>query len=82
MQELVDAAIHEYGPQLAHALMNGIGGEAARSETATLSEPLKKMIYNQPRAKQWLADALASDTFPSKLVGDSEKREWLQKVMK
>ena len=79
---MVNAAIQEYGPQLAHALMIGIGGEAARSETDTLSEPLKKMILNQPRAKQWLIDALASDTFPSKLVGDSEKRIWLQKIVK
>ena len=79
---MVDAAICEYGPQLARALLKGIGGEAARSETETLSEPLKKMIFKQPRARQWLADALASDAFPSKLVGDLEKRTWLQKVMK
>lgn len=77
---MLNAAMQEYGPQLAYALIRGIGGDAARSELDTLSEPLKKLVVKQPKARQWLTDALASDTFPGKSVGDTEKRIWLQKV--
>ena len=79
---MLDGAIQEYGPLLSRALMRGIGGDAARSELDALAEPLKKLISNEPKAKMWLADALSGDSFPSQLVGDTEKRRWLQKVMK
>jgi len=79
---MANAAMQEYGPQLAYGLINGIGGEAARSELDTLSEPLKKLVLKQSKARQWLTDALASDTFPGKSVGETEKRVWLQKVYK
>ncbi|MCJ1247252.1 hypothetical protein MMC30_004466 [Trapelia coarctata] len=82
IQPLVDAVMEEYGPRLAYVLIKGIGGEAARSELDTLSEPLKKLVLKQPKARRWLTDALASDTFPGKSVGDTEKRVWLQKVYK
>ncbi|MCJ1285127.1 hypothetical protein MMC26_004465 [Xylographa opegraphella] len=82
VQSMVDAAMQTYGPDLARALMRGIGGEAARSELDSLSELLKKMVYTQPRAKQWLTDALAGGDFPSQVVSDVEKRVWLQKVVK
>ena len=79
---MVDAAMQTHGPNLARVLMRGIGGEAARSELDNLSEPLKKMVYKQPRAKQWLTNALASDDFSSRVVSDVDKRVWLQKVVK
>ena len=79
---MVENALGEYGPLLGQALVRNIGGEAARSELDVLAEPLKKMVFSQPRAKMWLSDALFSDTFPSQIVGSVEKRMWLQKVLK
>ena len=81
-QNLVDASVEEYGPRVAHALIRGIGGQAARSELDTLSDPLKKMVFRQPRARLWLSEALHSETFPSQHVGDRDKKIWLQKIMK
>ncbi|MCJ1394195.1 hypothetical protein MMC18_007073 [Xylographa bjoerkii] len=82
IQSMVDAAMQTYGSDLARALIRGVGGGAARSELDTLSDPLKKMVYKQPRAKQWLTDALTSDDFPSQAVSDVDKKLWLQKVVK
>ena len=71
-----------YGPSLCQALIYQIGGNAARSELETLAEPLKKLIVKQPQAKKWLSEALYSIQFPSKRVNDTEKRMWLQKVIR
>lgn len=71
----------EYGPQLCHALIRNIGGEAARSELDILSLPLKKLVFAQPQAKQWLSDALGSTSFVSDKVDSTGKRLWLQKIM-
>ena len=67
---------------MSHALIQGIGGRAARSELDTLAEPLKKMTFAQPSAKIWLSNALYNGDFPSDKVGDTEKRMWLHKIMK
>lgn len=72
----------EYGPQLSHAVIMGVGGQALRSDLDTLAEPLKALVTCQPKAKTWLTDALSSETFPSKNVGPTEKRMWLQKILK
>lgn len=82
IQSMVDSVMKEYGPQLGHALIFSIGGEAARSELDFLAEPLKKLVSSQPRAKMWLMDALSSDAFPSQKVTDVEKRVWLQKIIR
>jgi len=82
MQAKLTIVLHEYGPQLAHILVRSIAGEAARSELDVLAEPLKKLVFAQPRAKAWLQDALTSATFPSTKVGESEKRVWLQRIMR
>ena len=74
--------MQNYGLGLTRALMQGIGGEAARSELDTLSDPLKKMIHKQLRAKQWLTDALICDDSKSQAVSDMDKRAWIQKVVK
>ena len=79
---MIRNAMDEYGPKLSQALVQNIGGEAARSELDTLAEPLKRLISTQPKAKTWLSDALFSDTFPSKTVGPADKRMWLQKIIK
>lgn len=69
------------GPLLAEALMANIGGGSARSELDTLADPLKKLIFRQPRAKAWLESALFNENFPSQKVDAGEKKLFLQKVM-
>ena len=76
------AVTQQYGPQLCHLLVRRIGGEAARSELEILTEPLRKLVFAQPQAKAWLSDALNSEDFPSLKVGVSEKRMWLQKIIR
>ena len=78
----IEAAMKQYGPRLCHILVRQIGGEAARSELDVFAEPLKRLIFAQPQAIQWLAGALDNDDFPSKKAGPTEKRMWLQKIMK
>ena len=78
----IEVAMKQYGPRLCHILVRQIGGEAARSELDVFAEPLKRLVVAQLHAKQWLASALDSDGFPSKKVGPTEKRMWLQKIMK
>ena len=78
----VAAVTQQYGPPLCQILVRSIGGEAARSELDILAEPLKKLIFAQPQAKMWLSNALSSEDFPSQKVGTSEKRVWLQKILK
>ena len=70
-----------YGPQLCHALIRNISGEAARSDLDTISLPLKKLVFAQPRAKRWLSEALNSASFVSDKVNSTEKRVWLEKAM-
>ena len=76
------AVTQQYGPQLCNILVRNIGGEAARSELDVLAEPLKKLIFAQSQAKMWLSNALSSEDFPSQKVGSTEKRMWLQKIIK
>ena len=78
----LNLVLEEYGPQLCYVLVQGIAGLAARSELDILADPLKRLIFAQPKAKAWLQDALQSPNFPSRKVGESEKRVWLQKIMK
>lgn len=82
VQSTIENVMLEYGPQVGQALIFSMGGEAARSELDVLAEPLKKMIFAQPKAKKWLSDALYSDAFPSQNVGPVEKRMWLQRILK
>ena len=77
----VEAVMDHYGPQLCHALIRNISGEAARSDLDTISLPLKKLIFAQPRAKRWLSEALNSTSFVSDKISSTEKRVWLEKVM-
>lgn len=78
----IEVAMKQYGPRLCHILVRQIGGEAARSELDVFAEPLKKLVFGQLQAKQWLTSALDNDEFPSKKVGPTEKRMWLQKIIK
>ncbi|KAL8946115.1 MAG: hypothetical protein Q9222_007443, partial [Ikaeria aurantiellina] len=81
VRTMVNNILEQYGPQAATVIINSIGGEAARSELENFANPLRKMVFAQPRAKQWLSSALFSNTFPSSKVKEEEKRIWLQQVM-
>ena len=80
--EAIRQVVEHLGPSLAEALIFGIGGNAARSEIDLLTEPLKKLVVRQPSAKTWLEAALVSDRFPSIKVGRTDKRIFLQKVIR
>ncbi|KAL8710953.1 MAG: hypothetical protein Q9220_004552 [cf. Caloplaca sp. 1 TL-2023] len=82
VHSMVSDILEQYGPQATAAIVNNIAGEAARSELERLAEPLRKMVFAQPKAKQWLSSALFSNAFPSSKVGSAEKKFWLQQVMK
>lgn len=75
-------AIEHLGPLLARSLMQNIGGNASRSELDKLSDPLKKLVFQHPRAKDWLEAALLDPSFPSTKVSDADKSMFLKKVVK
>ena len=79
--EKVYIAMQEYGPQLCHALIRNISGEAARSELDMISLLLKKLVFAEPRAKAWLSVALQSGCFTSDKVDSTARHLWLQKIM-
>lgn len=82
VQAMANNILSQYGPQAALVIIHGISGETARSELETFADPLKRMVFAQPRAKQWVSDALFTSTFPSSKVGDAEKRVFLQQIMR
>jgi len=82
LQPPINTITQQLGPHIAEALILNIAGDAARSELDALADPLKKMVFKQPRAKMWLEAALFGESFPSRKVGEKEKRVWLLKVMK
>ncbi|KAI4239359.1 MAG: hypothetical protein LQ349_000458 [Xanthoria aureola] len=73
--------LEQYGPLATQAIINNIGGDAVRSELENWANPLRQMVSTQIRSKQWIKDALFSDTFPSSKVGDAEKKQFLEQVM-
>ncbi|KAK7736290.1 member of the karyopherin-beta [Cytospora paraplurivora] len=75
-------AIEHLGPLIARSLMHNIGGNASRSELDKLSDPLKKLVVQHPRAKQWLEAALLDPAFPSTQVSAGDKSMFLKKVTK
>ena len=74
-------ALQQYGPMLCQILIHSIAGEVPRSSLDTMADPLRKIVFAQPQAKQWLSAALDHPNFPSKKVDATQKRVWLQKVM-
>ncbi|KAL8907382.1 MAG: hypothetical protein Q9207_001432 [Kuettlingeria erythrocarpa] len=82
IQEVIDNIVSQYGPVATLVIMHSISGEVARSELETFVDPLKRMVFSQVRAKQWISDALFAPTFPSSKVGDAQKRKFIQQVAK
>ncbi|EMR90718.1 putative importin 13 protein [Botrytis cinerea BcDW1] len=81
VQQAITNALQHLGPLLAQALIYNIGGAAARSELDKLSDPLRKLVVSQVRAKSWLEAALIDGNFPSDKVDQKEKMVFLTKVM-
>ncbi|KXH59971.1 hypothetical protein CSAL01_08649 [Colletotrichum salicis] len=77
----IDHAIAQLGPLLAQSIVRNIGGTASRSELDRLSEPLKKMVSNQAKARTWLEQALSDPSFPSRQLAGDEKAVFLKKIM-
>ncbi|KAF9869360.1 hypothetical protein CkaCkLH20_13171 [Colletotrichum karsti] len=81
-QDTIDHAISQLGPLLAQSIVRNIGGNASRSELDRLSEPLKKMVSHQVKARVWLEQALFDPSFPGQQVSADEKAVFLKKVIK
>jgi hypothetical protein len=81
-QPAIDNAIGHLGPVIAHSLIHNIGGKASRSELDKLSDPLKKLVVQHVRAKQWLEAALNDASFPSDKVSHNDKALFLKKVLR
>lgn len=77
-----DNAIEHLGPLLSRSLVQNIGGNASRSELEKLSDPLKKLVVQHPRAKQWLEAALLDPSFSTTQVTEADKSMFLKKVIK
>lgn len=82
MQAGFENAFEHLGPLLARSLVRNIGGNASRSELDKLSEPLKKLVVQHPRAKQWLEAGLVDPSFSSAYVTETDKTTFLKKVIK
>ncbi|KAJ8064622.1 hypothetical protein OCU04_006949 [Sclerotinia nivalis] len=80
-QHAITNALQHLGPLLSQALIYNIGGAAARSELDKLSDPLRKLVVSQVRAKSWLEAALMDGNFPSDKVDQKEKMVFLTKVI-
>lgn len=72
--------MNQFGPTLAQSLIQNIGGNAARSELDKLSDPLKKLVFQNVHARQWLEAALNDDSFPSDKVSLADRSMFLKKI--
>lgn len=79
-QATIASATETLGPMLAQALVQNIGGRAARSELDKLSDPLKKLVVQHPRAQAWLERALLDEAFPGAQVSREERLLFLRKL--
>ena len=80
-QTSLTSALNHVGPVLCQALMQNIGGNAARSELDKLCDPIKKLVTGSVHARQWLESALADPSFPSDKVSAKEKDLFVKKVI-
>ncbi|KAB5558299.1 armadillo-type protein [Coniochaeta sp. 2T2.1] len=82
VQASISGAMQHLGPLVSRSLIRNIGGDAMRSELDKLTEPLKKLVVQQPRAQSWLEAALVAEDFPSNKVSPEDKRMFLKKIIK
>lgn len=72
--------MNQFGPVLAQSLIQNVGGNAARSELDKLSDPLKKLVFQNANARQWLEAALNDSSFPSDKVSLEDRALFLKKI--
>jgi hypothetical protein len=48
----------------------------------TLTEPLRKLVTRSVRCKTWLTEALRPSGFPTQNISDTDKRLFIEKVMR
>lgn len=81
VQANFNIAVEHLGPLLARSLINNIGGNASRSELDKLSDPLKKLVTQHVRSKDWLEAALFEASFPSSEASQEDKALFLKKII-
>lgn len=74
-------ATEHLGPLLARSLIHNIGGSASRSELDKLSDPLKKLVTQHVRSKEWLEAALFDTSFPGSEASQEDKSLFLKKII-
>ncbi|KAK8004325.1 hypothetical protein PG989_004044 [Apiospora arundinis] len=79
-QNTINGAMNQFGPVLAQSLIQNVGGNAARSELDKLSDPLKKLVFQNANARQWLEAALNDSSFPSDKVSLEDRALFLKKI--
>lgn len=82
LQRSVDDVLTHFGPLLAEAIVYNIGGNASRSELDKVSDPLKKLVVRQIRAKTWLEGALFKTGPQNIALKDTDKKLFLQKIIR
>ncbi|KAI5790105.1 armadillo-type protein [Geopyxis carbonaria] len=80
-QTATDEIVNACGPKLAEKLAWGLGGGCQRSEIEIMTEPLRKLVFRQVKAKSWLLAALAKDGISGPNVSVTDKRLFVDKVM-
>lgn len=63
-------------------MLKGLGGGCQRSEIDTMTEPLRKLVVRQAKAKSWLLAAFAKDGISGPNVSDNDKRLFVDKVIR
>lgn len=75
-------AIEYLGPLLARSLMYNISGMASRSELDKLSDALKKLVIQHPRAREWLELAMFDPSIPTNMSSLADKSAFIKKVIR
>jgi hypothetical protein len=78
-QAILDQVVSHYGPALAGAFMRQISGNATRTDLADFALVIRAYLKRDPRAKQWLEQALNGHV-PQAKVDDAHRRAFLQKI--
>lgn len=81
LQASVNQVMEHLGPALAEALIYNTSGHAARSELDKISDPLKKLVVKQVRAKSWLETALFQKNLLGDKIGEGDRKIFLQKII-
>jgi hypothetical protein len=82
LREQLQHLVTSTGPALTRSIIFNIGGNASRSELDKITEPLKKLIANQARAKAWIEQALADASFPGMRISTQDKSMFVKRIIR